>query len=57
MKFCLGAMTNGYQLENIDDGHPLLGHICSLLWVLGGLNEKVCQKIGFDQQEYPVGSR
>ena len=56
-KFWLVAMTNGYQLENLFDEHPFMGHICSLLWVLGGLNENLWPKIGVDQQEYPVGSR
>ena len=50
------AMTNGYQLENIVDEYPFLAHISSFLWVLGGLNEKLWPKIGFDQHEYPVGS-
>ena len=39
-------MTNVYQQENLGDEKPFLGHICSIQWVLG-----------FDQQEYPVGSR
>ena len=56
-KFWLVAMTNGYQLENIVDEHPFLGHVCSFVWVLAGLNEKLWTKIGFDQQEYLVGSR
>ena len=55
-KLWLVAMTNGYQLENIVYEHPFLGQICSLLWVLGGLNEKIWSKISFDQEEYPVGS-
>ena len=50
----LVAMTNGYQLENIVDEHPFLGHINSLFWILGGLKENLWPKIGFDQQEYPV---
>ena len=50
-------MTDGYQLENLVDEYPFLGYICSIQWVFGGLNEKVWQKICFDQQKYPVGSR
>ena len=56
-KFWLVAMTNGYQLEKLLDEHPFLGHICSLLWFLGGWNDKLWRKIDFDYQEYPVGSR
>ena len=39
-KFWLVARTKGYQLENLVIDHLFLDHICSLKWVLGGLNEK-----------------
>ena len=47
-KFWLVARTKGYQLENLIDDLLILDHICSLKWVLGGLNEQIWPKIGFD---------
>ena len=56
-KFWFVAMTNGYQMENLVDEHLFFCQICSLLWVLGGLNEKFWPKKSFDQLEWLVGSR
>ena len=69
-KLWLVAITDGYQLENLVDGHPFLGNICSLKWFFGSLNENYGEQLvlinkniqlvavshGY-QPEFPVGSR